>query len=110
MKTTYDPALRKTPIGRSLYYYWKMVRKNPHTNEWDLFPNFYDWSLNNGYTPGFRLYQVDAEQPYSPENCVWKDREETIDMARAAEWNAVVNRLRKQWGLEPLEGTEYGDI
>lgn len=114
MERTYDPALRKTAVGTRLYYYWKAVRKNPHTPEWDFFPDFYAWAMSSGYTLGAKLQLIDAELPYSPDNCVWKVKygpnEEEAQKTRAAEWNAVVNRLRKQFGMEPLEGTDYDDI
>ena len=111
MKRTYDPALRKTPVGKHLYYHWKTMRKNPHTEEWDLFQNFYEWAVNSGCTPEAKLCLIDAALPYSPDNCEWNTKadEEAIDQERVAAWNKAVNRIRKHYGMPPLEGTSYGD-
>jgi len=112
MKSTYDPMIRKTPVGKHLYYHWKMMRKKPHTQEWDLFPNFYEWAVNRGCNPDARLLLIDTTLPYSPDNCEWKTKEEEEEAANAelvAAWNAAVNRIRKHYGMPPLEGTSYGD-
>lgn len=105
MKTTYNPELRKTEIGKHLYYHWRTVRKKPHTSAWDSFPIFYEWAVNSGCTPNAKLLLVDTTLPYSPDNCVWEDDDAKRAAERAAEWNAVVNRIRKQFGMPPLEGT-----
>lgn len=111
MKKTYDPALRESEHGKRLYYYWKEAHKKLHIAEWDDFPNFYEWAMSNGFELDSKLCLIDSEQPYSPNNCTWESSEkETISKARAAEWDAVVNRIRKHFGLEPLEGTSYADL
>lgn len=116
MKERYDPSLRKTPIGKRVYSYWKKVRQNPHSQEFDFFPDFLKWSMENGYKHGYKLVLVNIEKPYSPDNCIWKvpscqlEERGTIDEARAREWNAAINRIRKQFGMEPLEGTEYAEL
>ena len=110
MKVTYDPALRETESGKRLYYYWKQVRKKSYSPEWDLFPNFYEWAMANGFILNAKLCLIDATLPYSPDNCVWKVKEapeEGISRKRADEWNLAINRLRKQFGMEPLEGTSH---
>lgn len=105
MKVTYDPMLRQTAIGKHLYYFWKVVRKNPHTPEWDVFPVFYEWAVSNGCTPNAKLCLINASQPYSPYNCTWsvKKDEEPTDRKRVAAWNQAVNRIRKHYGMPPLE-------
>lgn len=112
MKKTYDPALRQSELGQRLYYYWKVVRQKPHPPEWDFFPNFYEWALSGGFEPGAKLCLLNAKQPYSTDNCVWevKNDEDAYNKARAAKWNATVNRIRKHFGMEPLEGTSYDGI
>ena len=116
MKERYDPSIRKTPCGKRVYAYWKKVRQNPHTQDFEYFPDFLDWAMKNGYKQGYKLILVDAEKPYSTTNCIWVapacQREETgmIDEARAREWNMAVNRIRKQLGMEPLEGTDYAEL
>ena len=113
MKKTYDPALRESEQGKRLYYYWKEVHKKPHDTEWDDFPGFYEWAMSSGFEPDSRLRLIDSEQPYSPNNCTWENKpneKDTISKARAAEWDAVVNRIRKHFGMEPLEGTSYANL
>lgn len=116
MKKTYDPMLRKTLIGKHLYYHWKMVRRNPHTPEWDFFPDFYTWAMSSGYAIGAKLHLIDATLPHSPDNCVWRfSRPEEKQPTRDSDgwtdkWNRTVNRIRKHYGMSPLEGTDYGDL
>ncbi len=108
----YDPKIRTSEHGSLLYNFWRRVRKHPHCEEWDYYPTFYDWAIHNGYTLGAPLRLIDKSKPYSPKNCVWyaDEKDMTIDEARAAEWNAVVNRIRKHYGMPPLEGTNYVDV
>lgn len=108
----YDPALRQTEHGSRLYQTWRKVQKAPHCEEWDNFPVFHDWAIKNGYAIGSWLCMVDKNKPYEPSNCVWyvpgKD-EKNVQPSWADKWNNTVNRIRKHYGMPPLEGTEYGD-
>ena len=110
----YNPELRTSEHGSRLYNVWRKVRKHPHCEEWNYYPAFYTWAVYNGYTVGAWLRLVDENKPYDPDNCVWytKDMDEDtpIDWKRADEWNAVVNRIRRNLGMPPLEGTDYGDV
>jgi hypothetical protein len=49
---------------------------------------------------------------YCPENVFWHTPGLTEDVMPtpdwADEWNKTVNRIRKHYGMPPLEGTEYG--
>ena len=112
----YDPQLRQTEHGARLYNAWKKLRSNPHCEEWDWFPAFYNWAMRCGYTRRSWLRLVDESKPYCPENCVWRSAysEESTPTADAKtweyEWNKAVNRIRKYYGMPPLEGTNYDDI
>lgn len=105
MKTTYDPALRETEHGKRLYQCWRRVRKSEHSAIFDEFPRFYEWAMDAGFAVGYKLVLIDNQKPFTPENCTFKEigtpdleRQKQID-----DWNRVVNSLRKQWGLPPLE-------
>lgn len=108
----YDPALRKTDHGSRLYAAWKSMRKHPHCEEWDYFPTFYDWAMQSGYEAGTWLRRIDKDMPYTTDNCIWyspNEEKEYIPPEWADEWNKTVNRIRKYYGIPPLEGTEYGN-
>ena len=111
-KQTYDPALRKTEHGKNLYNTWQRIRRSPHCKEWDCYPTFYEWAIQSGYTTGAWLRLVDRNGTYKPDNCWWYipgDQEEEIPPELADRWNKTVNRIRKYYGMPPLEGTEYVD-
>jgi hypothetical protein len=108
----YDPALRKTKHGACLYTAWKTVRKKPHYEEWDDFTVFYNWALQSGYTIGAWLRRLDMRKPFTPDNSIWYisgESEKNIPPEWADGWNKTVNRIRKHYGMPPLEGTSYGD-
>lgn len=109
----YDPAIRKTEHGKKLYVTWVRVVSYPHHKDWENFSSFYDWAMNNGYELGAWLRRFNNEEPFSPDNCIWyipKSEKEYIPPEWADEWNKAVNRIRKHFGLPPLEGTDYGDL
>lgn len=37
------------------------------------FENFYEWSLENGYSPNLSIDRINTNKGYSPENCRWTD-------------------------------------
>lgn len=80
------------------------MRKHPHIIEWESYSVFHTWAVYNGYTVEAWLRRIDESQPYAPENCVWYTSEEDapVDQKRADEWNAVVNRIRKHYGMPPI--------
>lgn len=108
----YDPKLRKTEHGEKLYQTWKKVIKSPHCNEWGYFPTFYEWAMQSGYEIGAWLKREDVNDTYNPYNCFWyltRESSDRIPKEDLEKWNKTVNRIRKHYGMPPLEGTEYGD-
>lgn len=110
----YDPELRESEHGSRLYGAWKTLRKHSYCEEWGCYPAFYHWAMQNGYTLGAHLRLIDESGIYCPENCVWKIPKCKMDdppppPSWADEWNKTVNRIRKYYGMLPLEGTEYVD-
>lgn len=109
----YDPALRKTEHGACLYAAWKTVRKKPHYEEWDDFTTFYEWAMQNGFEPGAWLKREDKNRQFDPQNCFWylpRENNDRIPQEDLDKWNKTVNRIRKYYGMPPLEGTNYGDL
>lgn len=108
----YDPALRKTEHGSRIYAAWRTMRKHPHCEEWEYFPTFYEWAMQSEYEIGAWLRLVNARGTYCPDNCYWNvpsSKEEPPPPEWADGWNKTVNRIRKHYGMPPLEGTTYGD-
>lgn len=108
----YDPSIRLTECGSRLYNSWRKVRKHPHCDEWNDFQTFYTWAMQNGYALGTWLRLIDESKPYCPSNCEWhlsgiSYEKKSADCEWIYDWNATVNRIRKHYGMPPLEGTEY---
>ena len=115
MSERYDPELRTSEHGSRLYNAWRSMRKHPHIDLWESYQVFYTWSMYNGYTVEAWLRRIDDTLPYGPDNCAWyiPEKEQSFtaeEKERADEWNKVVNRIRKHFGMPPLEGTSYGEI
>lgn len=104
----YTDEMIGTPNGSSLYALWLSVKRRPHSRDFNTFDGFYNWALESGYFEGANLARYDTSDPFSPDNCTWRDpvpdRPIYGDEAKAwiAKWNAMVNDLRKKFGLEPL--------
>lgn len=109
-KAKYDPEMRKSEHGRKLYQYWKSVHRETDSKKFETFPGFYDWAMQNGYTIGAKLFRYNPDEPFGPDNCFWVakgngERAQTYphrEFLREKEWDKVVNRIRKHYGMEPI--------
>lgn len=45
-------------------------------SEWEVFENFRDWALDNGYTDILTLDRIDFTGNYEPTNCRWVTQRE----------------------------------
>ena len=112
-KQTYDPALRKTEHGSNLYQTWRKILHYPHCEEWDYFPTFYEWAMHNGYEVGMWVRRKDKKVPFNAQNCyLYVPNDDGVGIPKESidRWNKTVNRIRKYYGMPPLEGTDYGDL
>ena len=109
-KPTYDQEIREGEHGRRIYSYWKKVKADTDSPEFLDYPSFYNWSIDNGYRSGARLFKNDNSAPYSPENCFWHCRSVNINMARdpefEARWDETVNLIRTHFGMSPIYSSE----
>ena len=42
--------------------------------DWDKFENFYEWSINNGYSDDLTIDRINTDGNYEPSNCRWVNR------------------------------------
>ena len=64
-------------INQPLYACWMALKgrnKGKVCNEWlNNYETFRNWSFNNGYEKGFRIYRKDKNKPYQPNNCYYRE-------------------------------------
>lgn len=95
-------------MGNPLYTRFARMLKQPHAPEFDDFEFFVAWSKKNGYGEHTKLVLLNAEKPYSPDNCKWAPMLFASGMTMAEEldfgrrWTKTVNRIRKYYGMEPF--------
>lgn len=108
-EVAYEKKLKETHEWQYLYTKWRWVCRRPHSEAFNDFRSFYDWSMANGFQIGTKLELLDDSKPYSPENCLWvhpaikKPCYTEEDKEWISKWNETVNRIRRHFGLKPFE-------
>ena len=63
-----------------LYSLWCRNHRKPEWySEWRDYDVFYDWSYSNGYEFGLHLHKKDTNKPFSPGNCIWKNKAQHVE-------------------------------
>ena len=101
-------VLTKEAARRKLYQKWWWIKENyPCTPDFLDFKKFYDWAMKSGWDGKANLKRFNECDPFDVENCYWDfpdetDRDKEIQKSIAA-WNNTVNRIRKHYGMPPVE-------
>ena len=95
--------------------------------EWEVFENFYKWSIDNGYTDKLTIDRINTDGNYEPSNCRWVDMKTQNNNRRnnylitynnethtMTEWNNILgfttgllkNRLNRGWSIQKAFTTE----
>lgn len=89
--------------------------------EWQIFTNFCDWALANGYSENLTIDRVDENAHYEPSNCRWATNKEQQNHTsynrlitlrgethNITQWADIIgipkttlyNRMRRGWDAE----------
>ena len=50
--------------------------------EWNVFENFYNWSIENGYSDNLSIDRIDVNGDYEPSNCRWATYTQQLNNTR----------------------------
>ena len=68
------------------------------------FSQFFEWSINNGYTETMTIDRINPDKDYSPENCRWVTRSENSSSVTLRN-----GRIETQPFLEQYKATHNGN-
>lgn len=87
---------KKTP---PLYFSWKGMFRNCRANsyyegvqvckEWQVYSEYENWCLSNGWKTGMRIVRIDKRKDFSPENCA------IVSVAKANDMRSCVKRTKE---------------
>lgn len=114
-KSQYIASKNKThgliKLNLRLYRIWKSMKrrcnnKNDHNyhnyggrgikvcEEWLKYPEFYNWSIKNGYESHLTIERIDVNGNYEPNNCKWIINSEQARNTRISVGWEKVNYIR----------------
>lgn len=67
--------------------------------EWEIYENFKEWALKNGYSQELTLERKDNNAGYNPDNCIWADwdtQNNNKQQSRKEEYKGQIKTVR-QW-------------
>lgn len=62
-----------------LYSLWRRRHRDSNWYDgWREYGAFYDWAHSNGYRNGAHLHRRDISNGFTPDNCVWKEKQQYV--------------------------------
>lgn len=80
--------------------------------EWNLFDNFAEWALSNGYAKGLSIDRIDNNGSYCPDNCRWATRREQSNNRRVTLYLEAFGEVKsaKEWTRDARCTIPYGTL
>lgn len=78
-----------------------------YAEEWNEFIPFYEWAMENGFSPELELDRIDVNGPYAPWNCRWATRKENCQNTRRSVFVEIagerlaLHEAARRYGLVP---------
>lgn len=69
------------------------------SDEWQNYPTFRKWSLDNGFSPELTIERIDNDKSYEPDNCKWIPFSEQANNRKNTIWIEYKGRTQNlmQW-------------